>query len=266
MLTWVVGSDLLDGMASFLLVAIPFFLFTGFLMSAAGLSDRLGNALRVVTSRIPGGVLHSIVLSMLVFSGVSGSKIGDMAAVGKTAVRMAEQEDYEVPEAIAALAAGSAMGDTVPPAVGLIVLSSVSALSVGALFLGGLLPAFVVLLALLVMIYVRFRRKAKVPIPGTRRDKVRMVLAAIPVLVIPVILVGGIVSGAATPTEISAISVFVTIIFASLLYRSLGWRRLFAVAVESAILSGAILFIVASATLFARILTLGGVPPRPWAT
>lgn len=255
-----VPGDMLDGLSSFLLVAIPFFMLTGFLMSAAGLSERLGDTLRMLLNRVPGGVLHAIILSMLVFSGISGSKIGDMAALAKTSVRMAEQEDYEIPEAIAALSAGSAMGDTVPPAVGLIVLSSVSALSVGSLFMGGLLPAAATMLALLVIIYFRFRRKPRVPVAGTLGEKVRVLSSAVPLLAIPVILIGGIVTGIATPTEISAISVLVTLVFAMLLYRSLGWRRVFEVAVDTGILAGVILLIVATATLFARVLTLGDIP------
>jgi tripartite ATP-independent transporter DctM subunit len=259
----VAASDLLDGTSNFLLVAIPFFLFTGFMMSAGGLSERLARAIRVLFGRVPGALLHVIVASMFVFSGISGSKIGDMAAVGSSARQMAEEEDVPVPEAVAALVAGAAMGDTVPPSIPLIVLSSVSSLSVGALFVAGILPAVTMAIALAVLIWLRWRKK-----PRTRpsvimpmKEKVRALGIAVPVMVIPVFLVGAIITGIATPSEASAIAVLVSVAVCAC-YRSASPRALMKVAVESSVIAGVVLFIISAATLFARVLTLAEVPQR----
>lgn len=258
-----VASDLLDGTSNFLLVAIPFFLFTGFMMSAGGLSERLARAIRVLLGRVPGALLHVIVASMFVFSGISGSKIGDMAAVGSSARQMAEEEDTPVPEAVAALTAGAAMGDTVPPSIPLIVLSSVSSLSVGALFIGGILPAVTMAIALVVLIYLRARRNRRPAAEHSMpvREKARALAVAVPIMTIPVFLVAAIISGIATPSEASAIAVLVSIVVCAC-YQTTSPRSLLKVAVDSSVIAGVVLFIIAAATLFARVLTLAEVPQR----
>jgi tripartite ATP-independent transporter DctM subunit len=256
-----VASDLLDGTSNFLLVAIPFFLFTGFMMSAGGLSERLARAIRVLLGRVPGALLHVIVASMFVFSGISGSKIGDMAAVGSSARQMAEEEDTPVPEAIAALTAGAAMGDTVPPSIPLIVLSSVSSLSVGALFIGGILPAVTMAVALVLLIWWRSRKQPRPDRTMPVREKARALAVALPIMVIPVFLVAAIITGIATPSEASAIAVLVSIVVC-VCYRSTTPRSLVKVAVDSSVIAGVVLFIIAAATLFARVLTLAEVPQR----
>lgn len=258
----IAASDMLDGTSNFVLVAIPFFLVTGFVMSAGGLSERLARAVRVLLGRVPGGLLHVIVVSMFVFSGISGSKIGDMAAVGGSARNMAEEEGYPVSEAIATLVAGASMGDTVPPSIPLIVLSSVASISVGQLFVGGILPAVVLAAALAVLIIWRAR---KWPYGRSSErlsvaQKLKVLGLALPVMVIPVFLVVVIITGKATPSEASAIAVIVSLaIYFS--YRGAP-RRLVGAAVESAVIAGVVLFIISAATLFARILTLAEVPQR----
>jgi tripartite ATP-independent transporter DctM subunit len=258
----VTASDLVDSNASFLLVSIPFFLLVGYLMSESNLSDKLADVLQIVLGRVPGGVLHAVLVSMLIFSGISGSKIGDMAAIGKSAVRMAKKEDYEVSEAVAALCAGGSMGDTVPPALTLIVLSSVSSISVGALFIGGIVPAFVCLAVMMAIIVYRFRKHPRQGTPMSWAARGKVILSAVPVMVIPVILVGGIVTGLATPTEISAVAVALTILLITVIYRSASWMGIVRATVNASVLAGVVLTIVAFATLFARVLTLAEVPQQ----
>jgi tripartite ATP-independent transporter DctM subunit len=231
------------------------------MMSAGGLSERLARAIRMLLGRVPGALLHVIVASMFVFSGISGSKIGDMAAVGSSARQMAEEEDTPVPEAIAALTAGAAMGDTVPPSIPLIVLSSVSSLSVGALFIGGILPAVTMAIALVALIWWRARKQPRPDRTMPRREKVRALAVALPIMVIPVFLVAAIITGIATPSEASAIAVLVSIVVCAC-YRSTSPRSLLKVAVDSSVIAGVVLFIIAAATLFARVLTLAEVPQR----
>ncbi|MGX7680820.1 TRAP transporter large permease [Jatrophihabitans sp. DSM 45814] len=258
----IAASDLLDGTSNFVLVAIPFFLVTGFVMSAGGLSERLARAIRVVLGRVPGGLLHVIVVSMFVFSGISGSKIGDMAAVGGSARNMAEEEGYPVPEAIATLVAGASMGDTVPPSIPLIVLSSVCSISVGQLFIGGILPAVVMGLVLVLLILWRARKwpYGRSTERLSASQKVRVLALATPVLAIPVFLVAVIVTGTATPSEASAIAVIVALVIYFAFRGSP--RSLLRVASDSAVIAGVVLFITAAATLFARVLTLANVPQK----
>jgi tripartite ATP-independent transporter DctM subunit len=255
------ASALTDSTSNFVLVAIPFFLLVGFLMSEGRLSDRLGRAFSVLLSRVPGGLLHVIVISMFLFSGVSGSKIGDMAAVGKSARRMAEKEGYSVAEAMSVVCAGAAMGDTIPPSIGLIVLASVSTLSVSALFVGGILPAVVTALVLFAIIAVLNRkRRTSAENRVTGRARLRIIGSALPFLVVPLIIVIGIGGGYATPSEASAIAVAVSVVLICGIYRSLSLRSFWHVSVDSSVIAGVVLFIVATASLFARSLTLAQVP------
>jgi tripartite ATP-independent transporter DctM subunit len=256
----VIASDLLDSSSNFVLVAIPFFLVTGMLMSD-NLTDRLTDAIRVLLGRLPGSLLHVIVFSMFVFSGISGSKIGDMAAVGNSAVKMAKHEKYPVAEAVAVLAAGAAMGDTIPPSIALIVLSSISFLSVSALFLAGLMPAVIVGVCLLVIIWVKHRKRSTAPVTMTTGQRVRTILGAFPALSVAVLLVGGIVTGIATPTEISAVAVGYAVILV-VAYRRTSVASMYRIVVQAAVLAGVVLFVTATSTLFARALTIAQVPQR----
>src|SRR5262249_25455372 len=145
----------------------------------------------------------------------------------------------------------------------LIVLSSVSSLSVGALFIGGILPAVTMAIALVALIWFRARRTAR---PATERamparDKVRALAVAVPIMIIPVFLVAAIISGIATPSEASAIAVLVSIVVCGC-YRTTSPRSLVKVAVDSSVIAGVVLFIIAAATLFARVLTLDEAPQR----
>jgi tripartite ATP-independent transporter DctM subunit len=251
--------DMQDGVSSFVLVAIPFFLLVGFVMGYSMLSERLAGGVRALTGRLPGGMLQVIVLSMMVMSGISGSKIGDMAAVGEPAVRMARTEGYSGEEATSVLVAGAIMGDTVPPSIALLVLASISTLSVGSLFAAGLIPALVVGVALLGIIWYRHRGRRPVLVqqgPWRRTALVK----ALPVATIPVILVGGIVTGIATPSEVGSVAVVYTVGLAMLVVPRLSLRRLYEAAVAAVVLSGSVLIIVATTTVFSRILTLANVP------
>jgi tripartite ATP-independent transporter DctM subunit len=254
-------SDLLDSNASFILVVVPFFLLTGFVLGESGLSRRLGYAARVALDRVPGSLLHVVVVSMFVFSGISGSKVGDMAAVGSSAFQMAKDEDYPPSEVAAALSAGAAMGDTVPPSTGLIVLSSVSLLPITALFVGGILPAVTLAIALAVVILLRFRRASRVRVGADLSfpQKVRVMRDAFPVVALMVLLVGSIVSGIATPSEASAIAVVVSVLLC-IIYRGSSAGRLVNAALEASVTAGLVMFIIATATLFARLLTLAEIP------
>src|SRR3954467_9099640 len=130
-------------------------------------------------------------------SGISGSKVADVAAVGTTMKRVMRRERYDPGETAAVLAACAIMGETVPPSIAMLVLASVTSLSIGTLFIAGLLPAAVMAVCLMVLIYVRSRNRPQLPRAASAREITRAGVSAIPALVAPVILIGGIVSGVA---------------------------------------------------------------------
>jgi TRAP-type C4-dicarboxylate transport system permease large subunit len=179
-------------------------------MERGGISLRLVRFVHALVGHLRGGLLHVMVLSMYLVSGLSGSKTADVAAVGSVMRDMLEQEGYDVSEGTAVLAASAAMGETVPPSIAMLVLGSITTLSMAALFIGGIIPAAVVAICLMALIWLRSRR-ANAPV--SRRAPVRTMvasgIAAILPLLMPVILFAGILLGIATPTGTIALLIVV---------------------------------------------------------
>jgi tripartite ATP-independent transporter DctM subunit len=176
-------------------------------MTEGGLSRRLTDFVISLVGRFRGGMLQVIVVSMYIMSGISGSKVAAVAAVGTTMKNAMHRERYDPGETAAVLATCAVMGETVPPSIAMLVLAFVTSLSIGSLFVAGLLPAAVIALCLMLLIYVRSRGRAGVLKQHSLREIVRAGLDAIPAFVAPIILIGGIVGGIATPTEVSSTAV-----------------------------------------------------------
>jgi TRAP-type C4-dicarboxylate transport system permease large subunit/TRAP-type C4-dicarboxylate transport system permease small subunit len=201
-------QNMVDGTGNFVLLALPFFILAGLVMERGGISLRLVRFVHALVGHLRGGLLHVMVLSMYLVSGLSGSKTADVAAVGSVMRDMLRKERVDVAEGAAVLAASAAMGETVPPSIAMLVLGSITTLSMAALFVGGLIPAAVVALCLMALIWWRARRSGA-PVSG--RAPFRIVaasaVAAILPLLMPVILFAGILFGVATPTEVSSFAV-----------------------------------------------------------
>jgi TRAP-type C4-dicarboxylate transport system permease large subunit/TRAP-type C4-dicarboxylate transport system permease small subunit len=275
-----IPSDIADGLQSFLLLAIPFFLLAGFLLGRSGLSGYLTAAAQAVVGRLPGSVLHVVVIAMYFFSGISGSKVADMAAISTPVLRMSDAEGYDRSETVAVMATSASMGDTVPPSLGLIVLSSATTLSTGALFLAGLIPAALTAVFIMALIAIRARHERMAPAP--RRGNVAVaLLRAVPVAGILALIVGGVIGGYSTPEESAALAVVYTFLLLGVerLLSTGRTRRLLGPAAESAavisgtkspvvvraicdgsVTAGSILFLFGAATLFGRIITILGLP------
>jgi len=256
-----VPINMQGGIASFVLVAIPFFILAGYLMTEGGMSRPLAEFVQSLVGHFRGGLLQVIVITMYIFSGISGSKMADIAAVGTSMRDVLWEEGYAPAESVSVLAASAVMGETVPPSIAMLVLGSITTLSVGALFLAGVLPAVVIALCLMVLIYVRARlaglpKKFRAPWREQRRGAVR----AIPAMLVPIILVGGILTGIATPTEVSAFAVAYALVVSALLYRTLGGADLRRILAETAAMSGMLLFIIGTATTFSWTLTMANLP------
>ena len=258
----VVPINMQSGISSFVMLSIPFFILAGYVMTEGGLSRRLTDFIMALVGRFRGGMLQVIVVSMYIMSGISGSKVADVAAVGTTMKNVMRREGYAPGETAAVLAACAIMGETVPPSIAMLVLASVTSLSIGALFVAGLLPAAVIALCLMMLIYVRSRGRETRSENPSPRAIVRAGLSAIPALVAPVILIGGIVSGVATPTEVSSTAVIYALLLSILIYRSLGTRQLWRVIASTAAQAGMVLFITSTASTFSWSLTIAKMPQQ----
>ncbi len=256
-----IASTAQRGAGGFIMLALPFFILTGFIMDKGGIGRRIVALLTALLGHLRGGLLQVSIVGMYVASGISGSKAADMAAVGIPMTDSFHRQGYEPAEAAAVLAASAAMGESIPPSIAILALGSVTSVSTGALFLAGLLPAAVIAAALMVVVYIRARRARWQPAPranlGTQLAALRGALLP---LMLPVLLIGGIVAGFGTPTEMSAVAVALGLLLAGGLYRELRPARLWALLTETNLLGGMIFFTFAGATLFSWALSLDGVP------
>jgi tripartite ATP-independent transporter DctM subunit len=251
------------GTGNFVLLALPFFILAGLVMERGGISLRLVQFVHALVGHFRGGLLHVMVMSMYLVSGLSGSKTADVAAVGSVMRDMLRKEGYDPAEGAAALAASAAMGETVPPSIAMLVLGSVTTLSMAALFVGGVIPAAVVALCLMALIFVR---AARGPSQTHHRAPLRVMattgLRAILPLMMPVILFAGILFGVATPTEVSSFAVIYGLLLAGFVYRELDMRAFIRTVLDSATLAGMVLFILAAASGFSWTLTVAYLPQR----
>jgi tripartite ATP-independent transporter DctM subunit len=258
----VVPINMQSGISSFVMLSIPFFILAGYVMTEGGLSRRLTEFVMTLVGRFRGGMLQVIVVCMYIMSGISGSKVADVAAVGTTMKDVLKREGYDSGETAAVLASCAIMGETVPPSIAMLVLASVTSLSIGTLFVAGLLPAAVMALCLMVLIYFRSAERAGNTKSASLGEITRAGVNAIPALVAPVILIGGIVSGIATPTEVSSTAVVYALALAVIFYRAVDAGQFWRVMANTSAQAGMVLFITSTASTFSWSLTLAKMPQQ----
>jgi tripartite ATP-independent transporter DctM subunit len=255
------AQQMARGIDNFVLLAIPFFILVGYLMEANGMSVRLIELLQRLVGRMRGGLNVVMVTAMVLFSGISGSKMADVAAVGAVLVPASRKSGQNPGSTVALLAASAVMAETIPPCINLIILGFVANLSIGGLFAAGLLPA-ALMAAALIGVSVLFGKPSTAP-PPAPLDRVaarQMWLGGGVSLGLIAMIFIGFKSGFATATEISAFASLYAIVVGSLVFRELtaasAWRSF----VQAAARSGLVLFIVAAAQSLAFVLTLQQVP------
>lgn len=255
------AQQMARGIDNFVLLAIPFFILVGYLMEANGMSVRLIALLERAVGRVRGGLNVVMVLSMVVFSGISGSKMADVAAVGSVLIPAARRARQNPGRAVALLAASAVMAETIPPCINLIILGFVANISIGGLFLAGLLPAAVMALALIAA-SVAFG--TRVPLEqwnaAPREPAGKLLAGAAATLGLLVIIFGGFKFGVATATEISAFAALYALVVGGIAFRELSPAAAARTFAQAATRSGLVLFIVAAAQAVAFILTVQQIP------
>jgi tripartite ATP-independent transporter DctM subunit len=255
-----VPQAMVDGTGNFILLALPFFIFAGLIMERGGISLRLVRFAMAIIGNVRGGLLQVVVVTIFLVSGVSGSKVADVAAVGPVVRRELKRQGYREAEGAAVLAASAAMGETIPPSIAMLVLGSVTPISIGTLFIAGVLPAVVIAACLMVLIYVLARRGPRRGGGTIEGGRLRAIPGAILPLIMPVAMVLGIKFGIATPTEASSGAVVYGVVLSALIYRAMPVRTLLTLAGECANSAGMVLFVLSSASAFAWVLTAANLP------
>jgi tripartite ATP-independent transporter DctM subunit len=248
-----------EGMSHVILLAVPLFVFLGVLIEMTGLARAMVDFLAALLGHVRGGLSYVLLGAMYLVSGISGSKAADMAAVAPVLFPEMKRRGVAPGELVALLSASGAMSETIPPSLVLLTIGSVTGISIAALFTGGLLPALVLALALVIVARLRSRGE---DLSGTGRASAgeigRRFVLALPALVLPFLIRAAVVEGVATATEVSTIGIAYTAVVGLVLYHQFDWRRLCPMLVDTAALSGAILLIIGAATAMAYPLTISG--------
>ena len=251
---------ILGGVDSFVLLAIPLFIVAGVLMEAGGISERTVNFAMAIVGRVRGGLAMVAVVAEILFSGISGSTTADVSAISSLLVPSMRRAGYSGAESVSIVAAASAMGILVPPCLTMVVLGSLVNLSIVTLFLAGFLPAFVLALALVVLIALRARRQ-NWPISArvTREDVWRAARRAAVPSGLPILLFGGIFSGLTTVTEAALLAVVYSLV-AGIAMGGITRNELVGQLAQSGVVTSTTLWVLAAASAFAWILVREWVP------
>jgi C4-dicarboxylate transporter, DctM subunit len=254
-------SSLVAGSQSWVLLAIPTFIFAGNLMERCGMSYALVDLARALIGWVRGGLGMSVVLAEYFFSGISGSTIADVSAIGSMLTPPMLRAGYKREHAVSLVASASAMGILVPPAIFMIVLGQVTDTSVVGIFLGGFLPAAVTALCLMVVVFGQAHRlqwpKDRRP---TRAEFRTATKAALVPLVVPIVIVLGFYFGVFTATEAGALVAAYAVGAAFLYYRNVSAREMVVLVYESALLTAAVVFLLAVASVYQFLMGMLGVP------
>ena len=254
-----VGNGLYN---SYVLLAVPMFIFAANLMNAGTVSARIFDFCRILVGRLRGGLAHVNILVSVIFSGMSGSAIADAAGPGLVTIReMLKHPEYPRGFAGAVVVASSTLGPIIPPRIPMVIYALVSGASVGALFLGGVVPGFLMAALMMGVVGVIARRRQMpraTPVPLREWPSI-FYRGALP-LTMPAVLLGGIYSGIFTPTEAAAVAALHALLLATVVYRALSWRSFWAVVLESTRASAVVTLVLAGSFVLNYAFTAEAVP------
>jgi tripartite ATP-independent transporter DctM subunit len=243
------------------LLAVPMFILAANVMNASTISERLWRAANVLVGRLRGGHGHVTVLMNVAMSSMTGSAVSEAAGAGMVAIKMMRTEGkYPGGLAVAVASAASLLGPVMPPSIPLVLYAVISGASVGALFLAGIVPAFLMALSLSILISIVAHRQ-NLPRAGesAHGGRVRILLEALVPLTLPAVLLGGIWSGVFTPTEAAAVAAFWAMLLGIVVYRNLDVKVLLAVFLESARQSAIVMMLIISSFIINYAITNDGV-------
>jgi C4-dicarboxylate transporter, DctM subunit len=257
------SQSMFSAMNSFLLVAVPLFILVGHFMERGRVAERIFDFAEAMVGWMPGGLGHVNVVSSVIFGGISGSSVADIASVGAIEIKAMERHGFPKGYAVGLTLVTSTLSSIIPPSILVVIAGSIANVSIGTLLVAGLIPGLFI--AFVFMVFNHFyavRHGYNPPTPFNFRLVVTTGLRAILPMLTPVILLGGIVNGFFTPTEAASIAVVYTIFLSVIVYRSIPPSEIWNILVETARASGTILFIAATAKLAAWVFAFDGLPVK----
>lgn len=248
---------------SFTLLAIPFFVFAGNVMARGGVSKRLTDMAATMVGRMPGGLAHITTLSSTFFGAISGSAPATTSAIGAVMVPQMEDYGYKKSFTAAVAAASGTIGLIIPPSNTMVMFGTLANVSVGKMFIGGVVPGLIMSAVIIAINYVISKKRGY---RGSDKISGKAILMAfrngIWAILMPVIILGGIYSGVFTPTEAAAVAVMYGILVSAFVYRNMGWKAFKGVLASSAASTASIMFLIANAHIFSYLLTSEQIPQK----
>lgn len=249
------------GMASFPLLAIPLFMLAGNLMNEGGLTQDLVRFARLLLGHISGGLGLATILASAIFAAISGAAVATAVAIGMVMIPAMKQAGYEEDVSAAVTATASCMGPIIPPSIPFIVYGVIANVSIGGLFLGGVVPGMLLATGLMIyMYYVARKRRYPIEPQASFKDVVVGAWKALPALLMPIIIMGGILSGVFTPTEAAGVVVVYAFLVGMFFYRRLKWRRMPDVLLAAGLESAMIMLLLGLSEPFSWVVAVEQLP------
>jgi len=262
--TVILSQRIYSGSTSFILFAIPFYILAGMLMNAGGMTYKIMKFAQMLVGHITGGMGHVNVLASMVFSGMSGSSVADASGLGAVEIETMSAAGYDRKFSAAITAASATIGPIIPPSIPFVIYGGIAGVSVGRLFLGGILPGVLMGLGLMIAVYFvsKKRKYPKSKQRATFKELISNALSALLAVGSVVIILGGIILGIFTPTEAAVVASLYAFILGFFVFRDLKFHQIHQVLWETARHSVRVLFIIAVAASYAWALTLMHVPQK----
>jgi tripartite ATP-independent transporter DctM subunit len=256
-----VVSRMFAGLDSFVLLAAPFYIVAGELMNRGGISDRLIRLSTILVGKVRGGTAYAAIVASVLFAGISGTAIADIAALGQIFIKSMPKEGYSKAFAAALVTAGSIIGPIIPPSVIMVLYAAVAEVSVLRLFLAGIVPGLLLGLACGAVVFVKGLR-GELPVSTMvvpKPERPRALREGLLVLTLPGFIVFGTLSGVFTPTEAGGIAVVYAIFLGMVVFRHLDLKGLFLAFRSAARLTAALFLLIATVEIVNYVLILGGI-------
>ena len=256
-------QQMIRGVDSFVLLAVPAFIFAGKLMNMGGITKRLFKFANCFTGHIPGGLAHANVVASVIFAGMSGSAVADAGGLGSIEIEAMKNNGYTPGFSTAVTAASSIIGPIIPPSIPAVLYAASAGVSVGRLFIAGIIPGLLLAISMMVLIYfIAVKRGYENKKRATFKEILKSFSESFYALLAPFIIIGGIVAGIFTPTEAATIAVFYAFVISAFVYRELNLRILYKTILESIIATSVIGIIIAFSFGLSYLLTISQISQR----
>ena len=257
----IIADRMFSGVSGFLLIAVPYFIFTAELMNQGGLTQKLIAFNNALFGRVRGSLSHVNISVSVFFAGLTGAAVTDTVAIGKIMIPEMKKQGYDAEYAAAVTACSSIIGPIIPPSVVMVVYATLLRdISVIDLFAGGIIPGLLMALALLgVSFFLAWKRNYPKQAPTPFKAAIVAFLVALPAMVVPLIILGGILSGLTTITEASGFAAVYAIVIGVVFYRNLTWRKIWEALVTTVRFSGVVFFLLATSAVLGWFVTRSGI-------